>query len=261
VSFAQTVVLGALAGFTIYLGLPVARLKQKTTQLQCLLTALALGVLLFLIWDILSKALEPVVDALKSGAKTGHWGAFALLAFMLVLGVVVGLVGLVIFDAKSTRGRAANDRLPGQMALMIATGLGLHNFSEGLAIGQAAATNAIGFATILIIGFGLHNITEGFAVAAPLSVSAERAPWRFLGLLGLIGGGPTFVGTLVGYEVTVLPAFVLFLGLAAGALIYIIGEMFAVSRRLSAPVWAASGLAAGFFIALGTDLILTLGGA
>jgi ZIP family zinc transporter len=256
----QTVALGAFAGFTIYLGLPVARIRQRTSQVQSLLTALALGVLLFLIWDILSKALDPVVEALKSGAKSGHWGPFALLTSMLVVGLTVGLVGLVIFDVMWMRRYGTHGRLQGQMALMVATGLGLHNFSEGLAIGQAASTGAIGFATILIVGFGLHNITEGFAVAAPLSAADEVPSWSFLGLLGLIGGGPTFVGTLVGYHVTVLPAFVLFLGLAAGALIYIIGEMFAVGRRLAAPVWAASGIAAGFLIALGTDLILTLGG-
>ncbi len=256
----HTVGLGALAGFTIYLGLPVARLKQKTAHFQSLLTALALGVLLFLVWDILSKALEPVEDAVKSGARTGQWGQFAVLVTMLVMGLAVGLVGLVAFDAKAMRRAGSDARLPRQMALMIATGLGLHNFSEGLAIGQAAAQGAISFAVILVVGFGLHNITEGFAVAAPLSAAREGPSWPFLGLLGLIGGGPTFAGTLLGYHVTVLPASVLFLALAAGALIYIVGEMFSVGRRLGAQIWMASGITAGFLIAFGTDLILTLAG-
>jgi len=256
----QTVELGAIAGFTIYLGLPVARLRQKTKRVQSLLTALALGVLLFLVWDILSKALEPLQAALKDGVRTGHWESFSVLLTMLVVGLVVGLVGLVVFDVSFMRRHAAAGRRPQQMALMIATGLGLHNLSEGLAIGQAAATGAIEFATVLVLGFGLHNITEGFAVAAPLSEAENTPSWSFLGLAGLIGGGPTFLGTLVGYRVTMLPAFVLFLAVAAGAIFYIIGEMFAAGRRLQAPVWAASGIAAGFLVALGTDLILTLGG-
>ena len=84
------------------------------------------------------------------------------------------------------------------LSLLIATGIGLHNFSEGLAIGQAGAPGAISLAIVLIIGFGLHNATEGFGIVAPLSGEPVRPSWRFLLLLGLIGGGPTFVGTLIG---------------------------------------------------------------
>jgi ZIP family zinc transporter len=134
----RVVVLGAVAGFTIYLGLPVARWRQKNPGPQSLLTALALGVLLFLVWDILSKALQPVEDAMKQGMKSGQWNAFVVLAAMLVIGVVVGLVGLVMFDAAAVR-RASGVRTPTQLAMMIATGLGLHNFSEGLAISSVSA--------------------------------------------------------------------------------------------------------------------------
>jgi ZIP family zinc transporter len=256
----HTVALGAVAGFTIYLGLPVGRLRQRHPGPQSLLNALALGVLLFLIWDILSKALEPVEAAMKEAIKDGQWSGFALLAAMLAIGLIVGLVGLVMFDVAAGRRSASSARTPAQLALMIATGLGLHNFSEGLAIGQGAAAGAIGFAVILVAGFGLHNITEGFAIAAPLADAGETPSWPFLGIAGLIAGGPTFLGTLVGYRITALPAFVLFLALAAGALFYIVGEMFVVGRRLRAPIWAAWGIAAGFLIAYGTDLILTAGG-
>jgi len=256
----QTVLLGGVAGFTIFLGLPVARLKQRTSNMQSLLNALALGVLVFLVWDILSKALDPIEGALKSGMKSGHWGSFASVALMLAFGLVVGLVGLVMFHERAVR-RSVRAPLPAQLALLIAAGLGLHNFSEGLAIGQAAATGALGFAVILVVGFSLHNITEGFAVAAPLAVGGETPSWSFLGLAGLIGGGPTFLGTLVGYRVTSPQAFVLFLALAAGAVLYVIGEMFAVGRRFQQPVWSAWGIAVGFLIAYGTDLILTIGGA
>ncbi len=256
----QTTALGALAGFTIYFGLPIARLRQRTQTFQSFLTALALGILLFLLWDILSKALEPIGAAVKAGTKTGQWGGFAVLATMLVLGLVAGLVGLVLFDTRVVRRPSSERRLPRQLALMIATGLGLHNFSEGLVIGQASATGAIAFAALLVVGFGLHNITEGFAIAAPLALAKELPSWLFLGAAGLIGGGPTFLGALVGYHLVSLPVFVLFLALAAGALFYIIGEMFAAGRRVAAPMWTAWGMVVGFLVAYGTDLILAVSG-
>jgi len=141
-----------------------------------------------------------------------------------------------------------------------ATGLGLHNLSEGLAIGQSAATGAIAFALVLVFGFGLHNITEGFGIAAPLAADATVPSWGFLLTAGLIGGGPTFVGTMIGYVVTSRTIYVLFLALAAGALLYVINEMFHLGRRFNAPVLMAWGLLLGFLLAYGTDLVLTYAG-
>ena len=85
-----------------------------------------------------------------------------------------------------------------QLALLIAVGIGVHNFGEGLAIGQAAAASQISLAVTLIIGFGLHNATEGFGICGPIAGEGTKPTWGFLGALGLIGGGPTFLGTVVG---------------------------------------------------------------
>src|SRR5207302_5488518 len=116
------------------------------------------------------------------------------------------------------------------LALMIATGLGLHNFSEGLAIGQSAAAHALALTGVLVIGFGLHNVTEGFGIAAPMASAEDPPSWGFLGVAGLVGGAPTLLGSVIGFNVVADWAFVLFLTLAAGALVYVIGEMLAVCR-------------------------------
>lgn len=258
----QTVALAALAGFTIYLGLPFARLGPRTRTIQNLLNALAIGMLLFLVLDILAKTQEPLVEALGAARMFGQWREFGSLACLLVVGLILGVAGPVTYrrTAAGRRPSAGASRAY-QLALIIATGLGLHNFCEGLAIGQAASSGAIGFTTILIVGFGFHNITEGFVVAAPVAVVGDVPPWSFLGIAGLIGGGPTLLGTLIGYRITSTPAFVFFLALAAGALFYAIGEMFAVTQRFEQRFVSAWGLMIGFLLAYAFDLLHTIAGA
>lgn len=267
-------ILGALAGLTIFLGLPVARLRALSRRSQGFLNAVATGVLIFLLVDILGKAVEPIHSAL-SAAHRGNATTLLGLVAIYAVGVATGLLGLVYFN-RAVLSRLRRFRLDGpgaavaaalpvaptarSLALMIACGLGLHNFSEGLAIGQSAASGALAFTGVLMVGFGLHNVTEGFGVAAPMAGEEQRPSWGFLGVAGLIGGGPTFLGTMVGYHVVSEYAFVLFLALAAGALIYVINEMFVICRRLTTQSWLAPGLLLGFLAGFATDLFLTYHG-
>lgn len=259
-SFAQTVILSAIAGFTIYLGLPVGRLRNVSPTWQAILTTGAAGVILFLIYDVLAQALEPVTGALEQariGAASG--GPFALDALALAASVAIGLLSVTWLTTR-LRARATSLAIPRQIALATAIGLGLHNFSEGLAIGQSAATGATSLALILVIGFALHNATEGFGIAAPLATGAPPS-WAFLGLAGLIGGGPTFVGGVVGYSFVSPLLSIVFLGLAAGALVFVFNEMMSVSRRLAVPMWASTALVIGLLAGFGTDFLLVAAGA
>ena len=178
-------------------------------------------------------------------------------------GIGLGLLGLVYFN-RTLFGHlrhGAGAPSPRNLSLAIATGLGLHNLSEGLAIGQSAHAGAIAFAGVLVVGFALHNITEGFGIAAPMTMEAKPASWGFLGLAGLIGGGPTFIGTWIGYLATSDYVYVGFLAVAAGALLYVVNELFHVGRRLSTPTSFAWGLLLGFLVAYSTDLVLTAASA
>jgi zinc transporter, ZIP family len=280
--------LGAFAGLTIYLGLPLAFLKQTPHSLKIFLNMLATGVLIFLLFDVVSKASDPINAALAQ-VRTHQTGAgmFSLDVFLFILGIALGSVGLVYFNRfvfgrmrenipapfvaevlatgmQGTSGSRGGVVEKGELsaralALLIATGIGLHNFSEGLAIGQSAATGALQLAVVLIIGFGLHNMTEGFGIAGPLT--GQPVSWKFIALLGLIGGGPTFLGTMVGILFTSPQVFILFLALAAGAIIYVVAELLGVAKRFKAPEIVMWGLLIGFLLGYATDLIVTYGGA
>src|SRR5512142_3544967 len=128
--------------------------------------------------------------------------------------------------------RWIDELTPGkQLALLIAIGIGVHNFGEGLAIGQAAANGATALAVTLIVGFALHNATEGFGIVGPMTGEGTRPSWGFLALMGLIGGGPTFLGTLLGNAWSSEAMSVVFFAVAAGSILYVVQELIVVNRR------------------------------
>jgi len=275
-STAQTLVLGAIAGLTIFLGLPIGRMQNVTPATKAFLAATATGVLIFLFWDVMSGAVGPIEGALEQGRD----GRFAWLAFLLTAGFFTGLMSLVYYDTWMKRRRRRAFLGPGAastaefehdhhftgmsparwLAIFIATGIGLHNFSEGLAIGQSAASDQVSLAIVLIIGFGLHNATEGLGICAPLAGDKERPSWGFLGLLGLIGGAPTFFGTLLGQAWVNESVSILFFALAAGSILYVVMELLNVSRVLASKTLVTWGVMLGLFLGFGTDFILVAAG-
>ncbi|MDQ6658858.1 MAG: zinc permease [Actinomycetota bacterium] len=285
-SLSTTLLLGLIAGGTILLGLPVGRLRRAAPSLRVFLNATAVGILMFLFWDVLAAAWEPIDSALGA-VHDGVGGLGPVFGFgsLFAGGLAVGLLGLVGYDrySKSRTGShgpgamaaseltarhgAAGWSAAKRLSLLIAVGIGLHNFAEGLAIGQAAASNAIGLATVLVIGFALHNATEGFGIVAPLAADKDvngvdgRPSWGFLLAMAAIGGGPTFVGTAVGHSFTSVPVSVAFLTLAAGSIVYVIAQLLGVAARAKRADLVAYGLLLGLLAGFVTDAVVTVGGA
>ncbi|HEY3544318.1 MAG TPA: ZIP family metal transporter [Gaiellaceae bacterium] len=278
-STTQILLLGAIAGGTIFLGLPLGRLQNLGAATRAGLSALATGILLFLLWDVLSGAVEPI----EEGLEERHWGEFAGLATLGLVGFGVGLMALVYYahwmrnrsNRRSTTlvgpGAAAVDEFesrgwvdrltPGkQLALLIAVGIGVHNFGEGLAIGQAAANDLTALAVTLIVGFALHNATEGFGIVGPMAGEGTRPSWGYLSLLGAIGGAPTFFGTVVGQAWTSQEVSVLFFAVAAGSILYVVQELFAVNRKYGHTVLVTWLVFAGIVLGFATDFVIEASG-
>jgi ZIP family zinc transporter len=310
--------LGSIAGFTIFLGLPIAALHHLSPKRKGFLNALAIGILIFLIVDVFSHAWESVSTAASDAFSRKSPVATAVFDLLAMFGgLAIGLLGLVWYEgkymgkpikrqqqqqrpsttvevevkedepmmagsslARGSTGRGERQRQQQQQqqhllqqqqeeeviayrfAMMIAIGIGAHNFSEGLAIGQSYVSGAIGLAILLIIGFGAHNATEGFGIAGPLTGLVKKPKVRFLILAGLIGGGPTFIGTIVGsslWNSTI--AYILFLSIAGGALIYVSLLMYNSGRRQTTNNVLMVGIFVGLFAGFTTDLIVHLSGA
>jgi len=279
VSFGETLLLGAIAGSTIFLGLPLGRLAILGPRGRVALAMFAVGVLVFLFVDVLEHALAIVEKPVK--AKEG-FGKVLGLNLLLAGGFGLSLLGLGAMERRKAplppppvAGGSADAVAPADLltvarhedavrsatlrtGMTIAAAIGVHNFAEGLAIGVSAASGEIGLATVLIVGFALHNTTEGFGIVGPLG--NVRPSWRWLGLAGLVGGGPTFLGTIVGYQVTSEPLELAFYAVAGGAILYVLLEVWSAMRRAGHRELGLTLLTVGFIAGVATDLIVVAGG-
>ena len=280
-SYEKTLLLGTIAGLTIFLGLPFARLRNLGERTRLAACTASAGVLAFLFFDVVEHSNGIVEGALEqAGAGEASWSRFAGLLTMAVVGFGAGLIGLGALEGKvlgrtpppvaggsealvlsesplATLARPVPSAL--RMGMMIAVAIGVHNFSEGLAIGVSAHAGEVALATTLIIGFALHNATEGFGIIGPLD-AGSRPSWGWLALAGLVGGAPTVLGTAIGYRVESEALQLAFLALAAGAILYITLELWGMSRRRGHRTLATSALAVGFLIAYGSDLVVAYAG-
>ena len=281
-SFGETVLLGALAGFTIYLGLPFGRIEFVSQRARVALAMFSVGVLAFLFAEVFVHGLEIVeerFDALHEG--DGSLPIGVLLALLFGAGFTAGTAGLALVERRMRAAKpppiagGATDAMTVEQAevlsdelsvrsqalrtgMAIAAAIGLHNFAEGLAIGVSASTGEIGLATVLIIGFALHNATEGFGIVGPLG--SVRPSWKWLAVAGLVGGGPVFLGSIVGYNVSSEPLELLFYSVSAGAILYVIGEVWYAMRRIGHRELGLLMLSAGVTLGALTELVIAYGG-
>jgi len=215
------ILLGAIAGITIFLGLPIARWRGASERLRGILALASAGVLLFLVVEVGYHAMETV----ETSAKGGLVNTAIVQGIILVGGFALGLVGLAWLEERRKKRVESTGVDALEVATMIAIGIGLHNFAEGLAIGQSFSGGNAALGTLLVVGFALHNATEGFGIAGPLV--GRDISWTRLLVLGLIG-----------------------------SLVYVTRELFRLRFPQLGAVGATAALAFGFFLGFGTELVV-----
>ncbi|CAN5335998.1 metal transporter [soil metagenome] len=215
------------------------------------LLGLTVGLLAYL-------AVDATLDGFELAAESG--GAFGGVA-LVVLGAGLAFLALAAIDrylSGRVRTRSADGTSGMGLAVMIATGIGLHNLGEGLAIGSAYAVGELALGAALVVGFALHNTTEGLAVVAPLT--EQRPPLLGLLGLGLLAGAPAILGAVIGAAVNNTSLSALLLGVGVGAIAQVVVQIAPSLRERADESLDPStilGLAAGVLIMYVTGLLVT----
>ncbi|MBI2828925.1 MAG: metal transporter [Acidobacteria bacterium] len=229
-------------------------LQRLSVRGMDFLLALTVGLLAFLLVDGANEGFESAELLPESFQGVVLFALAAGGAYLLLEGIGAWL--------RSRRRTAGEGQAGWVLAVLVAVGIGLHNFGEGLAIGSAFSLGEAALGTLLIVGFTLHNTTEGLAIVAPLAREQQRVSVADLAKLGLIGGVPTIAGAWLGGFVYSPVWSVLFLAIGVGAIAQVIGQIVrhmaregSVARMLATgPVLA--GLFAGFAVMYVTGMLV-----
>jgi zinc transporter ZupT len=209
--------------------------------------ALTVGLLAFLAVDATLEGLE------LAGEGSQAFGGAAL----VFLGGAVSFLGLTGVSAwMSARASGASGST---LALMVATGIGLHNLGEGVAIGSSYAAGALALGAFLVVGFAIHNTTEGLAIVAP--IANLRPSIGRLAVLGLIAGAPAVLGAWIGAAAFNASLAAFLFGFGAGAIVQVIVQLAPSLRdgegRTLHP-GAVAGLLAGMALMFVTGLLVAV---
>ncbi len=215
--------------------------------------AITVGLLGFL-------AMDAYIEGSEIGEASG--GAFGGVE-LLFLGAALAYFALVALDRYIGNRRETAEQAGAsgmRLALMVAIGIGLHNFGEGLAIGSAYAIGELALGAFLVFGFALHNTTEGLAIVAPLSKGQRRPELVKLLGLGLTAGAPAILGAFVGASAFNAELATLLLGVGIGAIIQVIVQLVpSIKDRAGRALYPLSigGLLIGVAIMYLTSLVVT----
>ena len=242
----EALILSLLAGLATGLGGLVVLVKKPTTKLMNFLMGLAAGVMLIL------ALLKLMVDALDLAGLT--LAAAGFLAGTLCLFVLDSLFPHLHFGTEEKG--MVNGRLL-KYSTLIAAGIALHNFPEGVALGSSYAyLPELGLT--VAVAMAIHNIPEGMAIAIParLSGASRLSAFRLALLSGLAEPAGALVSVLL---LDIFSGFVPFgLAFAAGIMVFVtLDEIIPAARQNGHEHMTSLGIIAGSlltFVLLGSLL-------
>jgi zinc transporter, ZIP family len=248
VNFMETLLFSAIMGLSIFLSLPVVLKKQMSDSSKKMLLAIAIGILVFLMGDVFTD----VTPDLYNGSLYGYGSSFSY-DMLFTVSLIVGFFALFYIESRSKTGLT-----PVQLSLLIASGIGLQNLTEGLVFGSLGVELGLtGVTLVVLIGFTFQNVTEGFPIVSPFLGLMDRSMAVLLGLF-LVGGLPTILGGAIGFYYNSKIFDIFFDGLAIGSILYVILPMLKGLLRdidLTKQRIAYAGIFIGFAIGFLVNLL------
>lgn len=171
-----------------------------------------------------------------------------------IIGIFIGIITMIfcnnIVDKIYSNQKKLKTNTLLKTGIIIAIGLAVHNFPEGLAIGAGfEASNSLGFK--LAIAIALHDVPEGISIALPLKNggSSKLKSIIITTLSGLTTGLGAFFGAIVGNISSILIG--ISLAFAAGAMLYIVScELIPESKSIYKGRFASLGNILGILVGI-----------
>ena len=222
--------LALASGLTTLLGVVLAIRLEKNTRAIVLGIGFSAGIMLLI------SGAELVPASLRDAGAAWTWGGAALGAGLIAaLHVVIPHVHLFeehgLLDARMLRA-----------STLVALGLILHDFPEGVAMANAYIDSP-SLGVLVSLAIALHNVPEEFAMAVPAVASRRRT---MLFAMAFVSALAEPAGALVGLVLVHLePALnAFFLALAAGAIIFVsLHELLPMAARFGNLPLFGAGLA------------------
>lgn len=248
VAFVESLALSAVMGFSIFLSLPVIMSRGHGGVRASFLSAIAVGILIFLVADVFFDA----ASVLYNGSLYGYGsspGYDAVFTASLAAG---------FFTLLAVGGRRKMRLTPTELALVIALGIAFQNVTEGLLFGAlSSGIGLTGAALVVLVGFILQNSTEGFPIASPF-LGSTKGKGQVIAAALMIGGLPTIFGGAVGYYYNSTVFDLVFYGLAVGTMLYVILPMLRQLLAQSEPSkmgMTYAGVFVGFLLGFVVNLL------